>query len=71
MPAASRQEGRAGDGPRAWPNGPEGPGPARRGGDTFLLNSPRSPDGGGGGTKHETGRAAAHHFVLSGPRAPR
>jgi hypothetical protein len=49
MPAASRQEGRAGDGARAWPNGPTRAAAGRRGGDAFLLNSPRSPDGGGGG----------------------
>ena len=55
MPAASRQEGRAGDGPRAWPNGPGGPGPARRGGDTFLLNSPRFPTGAGGGPNTKPG----------------
>ena len=71
MPAASRQEGRAGDGPRAWPNGPEGPGPARRGGDTFLLNSPRFPAGDGRGTKHETGSEATHHFLLPGREPPR
>ena len=55
MPAASRQEGLPGDGPRAWPNGPGRAGPARRGGDTFLLNSPRSPDGGGGGPNTKPG----------------
>ena len=71
MPAASRQEGRAGAGPRAWPNGPEGPGPARRGGDTFLLNSPRSPDGGGGGTKHETGSESRPTTCLPGREPPR
>ncbi len=55
-----------------WPNGPGGPAAGRRGGDTFLLNSPRFPTGDGRGTRHETGRVlAAHRFLPPGREPPR